>query len=109
MLKFTVFSGGQSDSFVMKPLQGAPGPIRRQRCAGTDEKKKPPSRRHVVCGIDGCSYDGEYRLHARHRQLMHSGKKAKYANDSLGVGGRFRSWVKRPKKDQDVPQHEKGE
>ena len=63
-----------------------------------------PSRRRVVCGIEGCecAYDGEYRLHSRRMRLMHSGKKAKVANDSFGVGGRFRSWVKVPGENQHV-------
>ncbi|XP_043201956.1 uncharacterized protein LOC122370416 [Amphibalanus amphitrite] len=85
----------------MNPLRGGVGPIKRQKGAASDAKK-PPSRRRVVCGIDGCAYNGEYRLHARHRQLVHSGKRAEYANSSFGVGGRFRSWVQKPSEDQYV-------
>ena len=79
---------------TMNPLRGGVGPVRRQKDAA--DAKKPPSRRRMVCGIDGCAYDGEYRLHARHRRLVHSGKRADYANNSFGVGGRFRSWVQKP-------------
>ena len=82
---------------VMNPLRGSVGPIRRQKGAAADVKK-PPSRRRVVCGIDGCEYDGEYRLHPRHRQLVHSGKKQAMLMTPLvweedsGVG--FRSHLK---------------
>ena len=102
-LCLTVWAGKNGCVSVMKPLQGHLGPIRGQKRPGSDVKRRP-SRRRVVCGIEGCecAYDGEYRLHARRRRLMHSGKKAKVANDSFGVGGRFRSWVKVPGENQHV-------
>ena len=64
---------------VVNPLRGGFGVVsdRFEDIKVLQLMSKSPitSRRRLVRGIDGCVYDGEHRLLARHRQLVHFEKR----------------------------------